>query len=373
MSAAVAILALLIAAQPPKPEDHLASLVRTYLGLSQPSSWDGIETLPATKWAALPPTSLTNCLPNGDCFARQGSVMLGGRAVPIVATGARTMVMTLLIRNPAPAVGEAAIMPALGRVGLSATAARCPIREGAGGTTWYRVTGGGGPGFLSIQPAGPGRPSEGYVLTHGEALPALQPNQLALYTEQCAPGAERKPVATRKPHESLARTLVALLSPAAATAPYDWKALRALPTEIRWSGETPIAADLSSRGDSNPVMLSGTVTYGGREFSVYASGTPDRVNLVAFEEMGLHPKGEHLLGVVYEEGVAVRLVRCGPIYTESTNNWYGLSSPRTRPATIRQSIRYDGNQVQDSYELRLDGSLPARDSRDRNPGVNGCR
>jgi hypothetical protein len=39
---------------------------------------------------------------------------------------------------------------------------------------------------------------------------------------------------------------------------------------------------------------------------------------------------------------------------------------------VLQSIRYDGTQVQDAYELRLDGSLPARDSRDRDPGVNGC-
>jgi hypothetical protein len=39
---------------------------------------------------------------------------------------------------------------------------------------------------------------------------------------------------------------------------------------------------------------------------------------------------------------------------------------------IRQSIHYDGNQVGDSYELRLDGTLPTRDPRDRNPGTNGC-
>ena len=80
-----------------------------------------------------------------------------------------------------------------------------------------------------------------------------------------------------------------------------------------------------------------------------------------------------MLGVVYQKGITVRLVRCGPVYTESTNNWYSLTSARTRPAMIRQSIRYDGNQVQDAYELRLDGSLPARDPRDRNPGVNDCR
>ena len=40
---------------------------------------------------------------------------------------------------------------------------------------------------------------------------------------------------------------------------------------------------------------------------------------------------------------------------------------------VKQSIRYEGNQVQDSYELRLDGNLPARVARDRDPGVNACR
>ena len=103
-----------------------------------------------------------------------------------------------------------------------------------------------------------------------------------------------------------------------------------------------------------------------------ASGTPTQVRNIYIEELGAHPKGEHMLGVVYEKAVTVKLVRCGPVYTESTNNWYGLTSTKTRPAMVRQSIHYDGNQVSDSYELRLDGSLPARDPRDRNPGTGGC-
>jgi hypothetical protein len=40
---------------------------------------------------------------------------------------------------------------------------------------------------------------------------------------------------------------------------------------------------------------------------------------------------------------------------------------------LRQSIRYDGERVQDTYELRLDNSLPPREARDRDPGVQGCR
>jgi len=76
--------------------------------------------------------------------------------------------------------------------------------------------------------------------------------------------------------------------------------------------------------------------------------------------------------VLYEKGLTVKLVRCGPVYTESTNNWYSATSSATRPVMILQSIRYDGNQAQDSYALRIDGTLPARDPRDRNPGTGGC-
>jgi hypothetical protein len=359
---------------PSPPAAELAALARIWLALSQPTDWDGVDRLPGIKWAPLPATELRSCLPNGDCYARQGTGVLGGRSAVVVATGARTIVMTILIRNLGAPLGEAAVSASLEAAGLAPTLARCPTRTGVGGTSWYRLAGVGvAPGFLSVQPPGPGRPNEGYVITAGSQLPALQPNQLAHYTEQCAPGADRKPVATAKPHEQLARTLVALLVPAAGAALYDWKALTALPTGITWTDGGPKPVDLTSRGDFNPLMLSGSATYAGRRFSVMATGSAAEVKAVHVEELGLHPRGEHLLGVVYERGIVVRLVRCGPIYTESTNNWYGLTSAGTRPAHVRQSIRHDGQQVQDSYELRLDGSLPARDPRDRDPGVNGCQ
>ena len=65
-------------------------------------------------------------------------------------------------------------------------------------------------------------------------------------------------------------------------------------------------------------------------------------------------------------------MRCGPVYTQSINNWYRVSGATIRPVMLRQSLRLDGRQVQDTYELRLDANLPARDARDREPGVNGC-
>jgi hypothetical protein len=81
------------------PDEDLVALVQAYLGRDLPMDWDGLEALPGTKWAALPPRSLTNCLPDGGCFTRQGTVTLGGSPVTIVASGARTMVLNLYVRT----------------------------------------------------------------------------------------------------------------------------------------------------------------------------------------------------------------------------------------------------------------------------------
>lgn len=354
-------------------DTELAAIVRSYLGMSLPADWRAIEALPGIRWAALPPTMLQNCLPDGGCFTRQGVAALGGRNAVVLATGARTMVGNIYVRNGGAAIGEAAAVAALGRAGFTVQLARCPIRGGAGSTSWYRLGGDGvSAGVLAIQGPRGNSPTEGFVISPGEELPALQPNQLALYSTACEAGAPQAPVATAAPHERLAEVVTALLVPSS-TAALTWAELPALATGIAWNGTTPRPMDRSVFGDTNPVAMTGSVTWSERRFSAVASGTTEQVRLIALEEMGMHPRGEHMLGVVYTRGIAVRLVRCGPVYSESTNNWYSLTSPRTRPAMIRQSIRYEGNQVQDSYELRLDGSLPARDPRDRDPGVNGCQ
>jgi len=357
-----------------KPEEEFVGIVKTYLSMGLPMDWDGLEKLPGIKWAPLPPTMLQNCLPDGGCFTRPGAAVIGGRSMVVIATGARTMVLNIYFRNAAAPLGEAAVVTAVKQAELTGDLVRCPVQAAAGGTNWYRLKGAKvSPGFLSIQTVRGAKPSEGFVLSYGDELPALQPKQLALYSEHCAAGAERGPVSTVKPHQRLAEVITALLGQAAGPALYDWKTLAGLPTDIVWDSAGPKKVDLSVQNDPNPLMQSGYVGYAGRKFSLMASGNPTQVRNIYFDEQGMHPRGEHMLGVVYEKGIQVRLVRCGPVYTESTNNWYGLSSPKTRPAMVRQSIRYEGNQVQDSYVLRLDGTLPARDPRDRDPGVNGCQ
>lgn len=370
----VAITMLAAFAPAVTPEQDFVAIVRAWTALSQPASWEQIESLPGVRWAALPPAALPNCAPDGGCFARQGAVNIGGRNIAVIATGARTMVFNVYFRNAGAPFGEAVILDALKAASLSATLARCPVRGSRGSTNWYRLGGTGtSPSYLSVQAATAGRNNEGFVLTAGADLPKLQPNQLALYSEQCDAGATQRPVSTGKPHEALAQAVVAMLLPSAGGAAYDWKSLLALPVGIVWNDGGPKRIDLSYRNDRNPYSMSGAVTLADRSFSVLASGTQSSANVIYLDESQLHPRGEHMLGVVYQKGVAVQLRRCGPVYTESTNNWYALTSARTRPAMIRQSLRYDGNRVQDTYELRLDGSLPARDPRDRDPGVNGCR
>lgn len=358
------------------PEAELATLVKTFYSKAFVADWAGIEKLPGVQWAPLPPTMLQNCLPDGGCFTRQGRLAMGGRNIVVIATGARTMVNNVYLRNMSEPFGEQPLLDALKTAGISAELARCPVPGTAGGTNWYKLKSpAANPGVLSVQTSCNGKPCEGFVLTQGAGLPALQPVQLKLYSEQCsAPPAERQAVAAAGlPHEWIARLLVAAIPPASGPPLYGWKNLHALPAKIQWAGAAPLKADLSYRGDPNPLMLSGQTEFAGRRFSITASGSATEVKILTLEEMGMHPRGEHVLGEVYKEGVQVQLVKCGPVYTASTNNWYSLKSPNHHPALIRQSIQYEGNQVADTYELRLDNSQPKADPRDRAPGVNNCR
>jgi hypothetical protein len=357
-----------------KPEDELAAAIKAFYSPAFTAEWSALESLPGIQWAPLPPATLQNCLPDGGCFSRPGKAVIGGRNLIAIASGARTMVGHLYLRNATAPFGEAAVLAALSGAGLTAELARCPVPGTAGGTNWYRIQGtGANPGVLSIQTTCNGRPCEGFALSPGEELPALQPAQLKLYSEQCAaPPAERKPVSSLLPHEALAQAIVAMIPSASGPALSDWKALAALPTGIEWL-QAPKPWDLTFKNDPNPIAQSANLALASRKFSVLASGSPEQAKVVYIEEMGMHPKGEHLLGVLYAKGLQVQLARCGPVYTESTNNWYAVKSAATQPVMLRQSIRYDGNQVQDAYELRLDNTLPKRDPRDRDPGVGGCQ
>jgi hypothetical protein len=354
-------------------ETAIATIARIFLSPSYNTDWSGLEKLPGIKWAALPPTALQNCLPDGGCFARQGTAILGGKNLSVLATGARTIVTHLYLRNAGPAIGEASVLSAVKQAGFSAELARCPVPGTIGGTNWYRLKASGSEGYLAAQTSCNGKPCEGFTFTMGKDLPPLQANQLRLYSEQCSAGAAtRKPVSTSSPQEELAQALASLIPPASGPAFYDWKTMESLLPKASWQ---PGPKSFSPPTSDEPFnhQRSAQLTLAQREFSLSAKGVQAQVKEVTVDEMPMHAKGEDVLGLLRSQGFDVRLARCGPIYTESINNWYAVTSPKTHPVMLKQSIRSEGKQAQDAYDLRLDNTLPKRDPRDRDPGVNGCR
>lgn len=362
------------AAHAAAPEDQLAGAVKVALGKSFSTDWSGLDALPEIKWAPLPPVSLQNCLPDGGCFTRQGVAAFGDRSLMVIASGARTVVTNIYFRGNARPMGETVVLDALKQTGLAPQLARCPVKGTMGGTNWYRLQSAStSPGVLSVQSSCNGKPCEGFQLTLGADLPPLQPRQLAMYSEQCTGAPEtRKAVSTSSPQELIVQSLSAFI-PTSSGGLSDWPAItKALPG-AKWNSTTPQRMDLTFKLDPNPYSITGSVGLAQRQFSLIASGTQIRPQTVYFDEGGLHPRGEDVLRLLQSQGFDVKLARCGPVYTESTNNWYSVTGPTTKPVMLLQSIRIDGKQVQDGYAIRLDNTLPKRDPRDRDPGVSGCR
>jgi hypothetical protein len=276
---AVASVSLLASAP---PEDEFAGTVKMLLGKAFENDWTGLEKLPQTTWAPLPPRMLQNCLPDGGCFTRPGAAQVGDRKLGVMVTGARTMASNFYFRNPGAPIGEDAVLASLKAAGLKTVLGRCPLAGGAGGTNWYKVTGAAmNPGVLSIQSSCNGKPCEGFVVTLGADLPQLQPNQLKLYSEQCSsPASERKPVSTALPHEQLAQTIAALIPPTAGPALSDWKTLMSKQTAFQWSPGVPRKTDLTFKSDPNPFSHSGSFALSGRQFSLLVSGSPTQPKVI---------------------------------------------------------------------------------------------
>jgi hypothetical protein len=356
------------------PEEQLIEAVKVALGKNFDTDWDGLDALPGIKWAPLPPTSLQNCLPDGGCYARQGAAKFGDHSLTVIASGARTIVTNIYFRSTAKAMGESNVLDALKRAGFAPELARCPVKGTIGGTNWYRLqSASANPGVLSVQSSCNGKPCEGFQLTLGGDLPQLQPRQVSMYSERCSGAPEaRRAVSTSSPQELIAQSLSAFI-PSSSSGASEWPAVIKMLPEAKWNSAAPQRMDLTFKLDPNPYSITGSMALAQRQFSLIASGTQARPQTVYFDENGLHARGEDVLRLVRGQGFDVRLARCGPVYTESTNNWYNVTGTATKSVMLLQSIRIDGKQVQDGYAIRLDNTLPKRDPRDRDPGVSGCK
>ncbi|WP_372786144.1 hypothetical protein [Phenylobacterium sp.] len=164
----------------------LADLVKPLLILPADSggAWDDLEADRAIRWAA-GPTMLNKPSPDGNFFARPGQATLSGRPVTVVASGARSMVFSVYVRDPAPPMDPEALVAGLRQAGFAVTPARCPVDpRGTAPRRWYRLAlAKKKAAFLYAGPLQSG--GSGYTLYLND-LPSMTQAEAALYTDNCA-------------------------------------------------------------------------------------------------------------------------------------------------------------------------------------------
>lgn len=366
---------------PGKAADDLVALIKGMM--THGSDWRSIEAVKGVAWQKLPPTMLENCLPDGGCFTRTGEAKIGGTPVKVMVTGARTMTSNFYFKNTGPRVGEAALVDALTRSGLSPEVARCPIHpdDKEHNAKWWRVkTGGQVQGHVALTYTCRAQSCEGIAYTARAELPGLDPAELSMYSEQCgAAVAAGKPVSSALPHQVIAKTIAAAIPASSETQPYSWDVMRARLPGFVWSKGALIAHDekLLYDNDPNPWSLSGygMVSLAKRDFSTQVTGDAKFARVLRMEEGGSHPRGEdvQLLKALRDDGFTVTKARCGKVYTEQKLTWYKLTSDKTKTAYLLIDTGNEGKREHARYRIYLDGQLPPLYAGEANAGTGHCR
>jgi hypothetical protein len=178
------------AAAAPDAAATLPSLIRPFLvpakGLGTVGDWSTLEANRAVTWGP-GPTMQDRPSPDGNYFVRPGRGQAGGRPLDVLATGARSGVFSVYIRDPGATANAAATASAFRQVGYGVSLARCPINpQAATAKRWLKLT---APGkrtaFLSVGPLASG--GAGYTLfLADEQLAPLTAKEAGVYTDSCA-------------------------------------------------------------------------------------------------------------------------------------------------------------------------------------------
>ena len=119
----------------------LAELIKPLLILPADSGgdWEGLESHPAIRWGGGPVMS-SRASPDGNFFARAGQASVAGRTLAVVASGARSVVFSIYLRDPAPPMAPYELVAGSGRrASRSRPRAARSIRAAprpAAGTAW---------------------------------------------------------------------------------------------------------------------------------------------------------------------------------------------------------------------------------------------
>jgi hypothetical protein len=383
LACAVALAALLpggraVAAGDPSTA-VLADLIKPLLILPADSggAWEDLEKHPAIRWGAGPVVS-SRASPDGNFFARPGQASVSGRTLTVVATGARSMVFSVYLRDPAPPADLDALPEGLRQAGFTVAPARCPLDpRGAAPRRWYRlVLARKKPAFLMAGPLASG--GSGYTLYLGD-LPPMSQAEAGLYTDNCggaarAAGGGAPPARPTTGQAGLVAVIEALLRPAGAPASLSWAALGGLPA-ITWAKTAPTKM-ISPYGDPgedrNSRLLQGQFKTATTQMQAVATGDDRSANRF------LLLSGQHLpRGAVFDallrDGYTLTALRCGKVYTETSQAWFRIAGPGKQPAILYRAQHSSDGVPSEDYALWLDNVLAPATPGQSAPVGGRCR
>jgi len=337
------------------------------------AAWEGLEADRAVRWGA-GPTMLNKPSPDGNFFARPGQATLSGRPITIVASGARSMVFSVYVRDPAPPMDPEALVAGLRQAGFAVAPARCPADpRSAAPRRWYRVAlAKKKPAFLYAGPLQSG--GSGYTLFLND-LPSMTQAEAALYTDNCAAGAAPGPAARPTTGQAgVVAVIEALLRPVGAPANLPWSGLASLPV-ITWTAAAPMkmANPYSDLGqDLNPRLLEGQFKTATTKMQAIATGDERAANRFMLRDGQHLPRGA-VFAALMRDGYAITPLRCGKAYTEMSQAWFRIAGQGKQPAILYRAHHSGDGVLSEDYGLRLDNTLPPAEPGQTPPGGGRCR
>lgn len=377
---AAAVLLLAGRAQAADPNaSALAEFLKPLLILPADSggAWEDLSNNRAVRWGA-GPTMFDKPSPDGNYFARPGQTALAGHPVTVVASGARSMVFSYYLSDPAPPRAPEALVTALREAGFAVTSARCPADpRGAAPRRWYRLTlARKKVAFLYAGPLKSG--GAGYTLYLND-LPSMTQSEAALYTDNCAtgtkPGGPATPAARPTTGQAgVVAVIEALLRPSGGPANLPWNTLSSLPA-ITWPSTPPtkMSNPYSDVGqDLNPRLLGGEFKTATTKMQAVATGDDRATNRFMLREGQRLPRGAVFEGLK-RDGYAITPLRCGKVYTETSQAWFRIAGPGKQPAILYRAHHSTDGVLSEDYALRLDNTLPPIEPGQTPAGPGGCR
>jgi hypothetical protein len=301
--------------------------------------------------------------PDGNFFARPGQASVAGRTLTVVASGARSMVFSIYLRDPTPPMDPEALVAGFRQAGFAVAPARCPLDpRRAAPRRWYRLgLSRKKPAFLMAGPLQSG--GSGYTLYLAD-LPPMTQSEATLYTDDCG-GAGARTVGgapTARPatgQAGIVAVIEALLRAPGAPANLPWATLANLPV-VTWKSTTPMKMtspypDVGA--DNNPRLLEGEFKTATTRMQAIATGDERAANRFMLRDGQHLPRGA-VFDALARDGYAITALRCGKPYIETSQAWFRISGPGKQPAILYRAHHNSDGILSEDYALRLDNALP---------------